>query len=36
MTTLGIPDDILRWTAALLLLALVGVAWWYDVVRRNK
>jgi len=36
MITAGVTSDDLRLVAALLLLALVGVAWWYDVVRRGK
>jgi glucose-6-phosphate dehydrogenase assembly protein OpcA len=36
MTTAGVTADDLRVVAALLLLALVAVAWWYDVVRRGK
>ena len=36
MTTAGVTADDLRVVAALVLFVLVGVAWWYDVVRRGK
>lgn len=36
MTTAGVTADDLRLVAALLLLALLAVAWYVDVVRRGK
>lgn len=36
MTTAGVTADDLRLVAALLLLALLAVAWYVDVVRMGK